>query len=186
MVHLSIRRAMVVVAVIASIGLVACGSSSKKSASTVAAATPATPAATTPAATTPTTSAGTGVTAIGSRKTQDGTLIIGAGDRTVYFFRPDKRSTTGHAKQSTCYNGCAAVWPPVLATRIPATSGKAEASLLGLTTRKDGTRQVTYNGLPLYYYVPDTKAGQVTGNQLKDQFGFWAGLQPSGKMSASG
>ncbi len=67
----------------------------------------------------------------------------------------------------------------------PATSGKAEASLLGLTTRKDGTKQVTYNGLPLYY-VPDTKAGQVTGNQLKDQFGFWARLQPSGKMSASG
>ena len=181
MVHLSIRRAMVVVAVIASIGLVACGSSSKTSASTVAAATPATPAATTPA-----TSAGTGVTAIGSRKTQDGTLIIGAGDRTVYFFRPDKRSTTGHAKKSTCYNGCAAVWPPVLATTIPATSGKAEASLLGLTTRKDGTKQVTYNGLPLYYYVPDMKAGQVTGNQLKDQYGFWAGLQPSGKMSASG
>lgn len=184
MVHLSIRRAMVVVvAAIASIGLVACGSSSKKSASTVAAAAPATSAATTPAATIP---AGTGVAAIGSRKTQDGTLIIGAGDRTVYFFRPDKRSTTGHAKQSTCYNGCAAVWPPVLATRIPATSGRAEASLLGLTTRKDGTKQVTYNGLPLYYYVPDTKAGQVSGNQLKDQFGFWAGLQPSGKMSASG
>ncbi|MGZ4170066.1 MAG: COG4315 family predicted lipoprotein [Solirubrobacteraceae bacterium] len=173
---------MVVVAVIATMGLVACGSSSsKKSPSATAAAAPATSAATTPA-----TSAGTGVTAIGSRKTQDGTLIIGAGDRTVYFFRPDKRSTTGHAKQSTCYNGCAAVWPPVLATRIPATSGKAEASLLGLTTRKDGTKQVTHNGLPLYYYVPDTKAGQVTGNQLKDQFGFWAGLQPSGKMSASG
>jgi len=30
--------------------------------------------------------------------------------------------------------------------------------------RADGSIQVTYVGLPLYYWVKDTKAGDVTGN----------------------
>jgi predicted lipoprotein with Yx(FWY)xxD motif len=126
------------------------------------------------------------VTKIGARKTQDGTLITAAANRTVYFFRPDEKSTTKHAKHSRCYGACAIVWPPVLATTKPAATGKAKASLIGLTTRKGGAKQVTYNGLPLYYYVPDAKAGQVTGNQKTDRFGFWGALQPNGKLSASG
>jgi predicted lipoprotein with Yx(FWY)xxD motif len=62
---------------------------------------------------------------------------------------------------STCNGACAAVWPPVLAPGTPTVAGKANAFLIGLTTRSDGTKQVTYNGLPLYYYAADTKAGQT-------------------------
>lgn len=124
---------------------------------------------------------------IGTFKTpQDGTLITGANQRTLYVFQPDERATAGHNKLSTCYGGCASVWPPVLAPQLPAVSGQANATLVGMTTRKDGTKQVTYGGLPLYYYAADTKAGQATGNHLKDGFGLWTGLLATGKLAPDG
>lgn len=117
---------------------------------------------------------------------EDGTLISGANNRTLYVLTADEKSTSAHEKLSTCYAGCATVWPPVLAAGSPAVAGKANASLLGLTTRRDGTKQVTYDGLPLYYYAADTKAGQATGNHLKDGFGLWAGMLASGKLAPDG
>lgn len=111
-------------------------------------------------------------TTIGSFKTaQDGTLVTGNAHRSLYILTADQRTTAGHAKSSTCYGAGAVVWPPVLASKLPNVSGLARRSLVGLTTRKDGSRQVTYNGLPLYYYVADTKAGQSVGNHLNDKFG---------------
>lgn len=124
---------------------------------------------------------------IGSDKTpEDGTLITGSGGRTLYVFKPDEKSTAGHDKQSTCYGACTAVWPPVLASAAPSVSGSASSSLIGLTTRRDGSRQVTYNGMPLYYYAADTKPGQATGNHLKDGFGLWVGMLPDGKQAPDG
>jgi predicted lipoprotein with Yx(FWY)xxD motif len=117
---------------------------------------------------------------------EDGTLISGENNRTLYVLTADEKSTSAHEKLSTCYTGCAAVWPPVLASGTPAVAGKANASMLGLTTRRDGTKQVTYNGLPLYYYAADTKPGQATGNHLKDSFGLWIGMLPSGKLAPDG
>ena len=117
---------------------------------------------------------------------EDGTLISGASNRTLYVFKADEKSTSAHEKLSTCYGGCAAVWPPVLTSGTPTVAGKANASLIGLTTRRDGTKQVTYNGLPLYYYAADTKAGQATGNHLKDGFGLWVGVLASGKLAPDG
>jgi len=124
---------------------------------------------------------------IGTYKTPaDGTLLTGANNRTLYAFKADEKSTSAHEKLSTCNGGCAAVWPPVLASGTPGVAGSANASLIGLTTRGDGTKQVTYNGLPLYYYVADTKAGQATGNHLKDGFGLWVGMLPTGKLAPDG
>ncbi len=124
---------------------------------------------------------------IGTYKTpEDGTLITGANNRTLYVLKSDEKSTSAHEKLSTCNGACAAVWPPVLASGTPAVAGKANASLIGLTKRSDGTNQVTYNGLPLYYYAADTKAGQATGNHLKDGFGLWLGMLPSGKLAPDG
>jgi predicted lipoprotein with Yx(FWY)xxD motif len=117
---------------------------------------------------------------------EDGTLISGDNNRTLYVLTADEKSTSAHEKLSTCYAGCAAVWPPVLASGTPAVAGNANSSLLGLTTRRDGTKQVTYNGLPLYYYAADTKAGQATGNHLKDAFGLWVGVLASGKLAPDG
>lgn len=157
--------------------LAGCGGSSGSGTSTEASAGSATPTATksVPSVT------------IGTYKTpEDGTLITGAENRTLYVFKPDEMSTSAHEKSSTCNGACAKVWPPVLSSGTPAVTGKAKASLIGLTTRSDGTKQVTYNGLPLYYYTADAKAGQSVGNHLKDGFGLWVGMLPSGKLAPDG
>jgi predicted lipoprotein with Yx(FWY)xxD motif len=161
----------------AALALAGCGGSSAAGASTAASTASGTPAAAKAAPS----------LVIGTYKTpEDGTLITGAKNRTLYVFKPDEKSTSAHEKLSTCKGGCAAVWPPVLASSTPAVAGEANASLIGLTARSDGTKQVTYNGLPLYYYTADTKAGQATGNHLKDGFGLWVGMLPSGKLAPDG
>jgi predicted lipoprotein with Yx(FWY)xxD motif len=162
---------------IAAGALAGCGSSSS---------TGATAPASTAAAAQSTTKSAPSLTIATYKTPEDGTLISGANNRTLYVLTADEKTTSAHQKLSTCYTGCAAVWPPVLASGTPTIAGKANASLLGLTTRRDGTKQVTYNGLPLYYYAADTKAGQATGNHLKDGFGLWVGMLASGKLAPDG
>jgi predicted lipoprotein with Yx(FWY)xxD motif len=167
---------------VAGTALAGCGSSSGTTASTTAGAATATTAAATTAA-----AVSTPAVVIGTYKTpEDGTLIVGANNRTLYVLKSDETSTSAHEKLSTCNGPCAAVWPPVLASGTPSVAGKANASLIGLTTRSDGTKQVTYNGLPLYYYVADAKAGEATGNHLKDGYGLWLGMLASGKIAPDG
>jgi predicted lipoprotein with Yx(FWY)xxD motif len=51
------------------------------------------------------------------------------------------------------------------------------ASLLGTTTRTDGTTQVTYNGWPLYYFQTDKVAGDTSGENVQ---GVWFVITPAG------
>ena len=114
--------------------------------------------------TTTTASAAPGPTASGSTlalKTAKGSAGIWLTDsagRTLYVYTRDKGTT------SECYGACAKVWPP-LTTAGPVTiSGKYTVQRdLGVTTRTDGTKQVTYGGHPLYYYQGDTAPGQTKG-----------------------
>jgi predicted lipoprotein with Yx(FWY)xxD motif len=163
---------------IAAGALAGCGSGSTTGATT--------PSSTATAAQSTTPKSAPSLTIATYKTPEDGTLISGAGNRTLYVLTADEKTTSAHEKLSACYGGCAAVWPPVLASGTPAVAGKANASLLGLTSRRDGTKQVTYNGLPLYYYAADTKAGQATGNHLKDGFGLWVGMLASGKLAPDG
>ena len=75
---------------------------------------------------------------------------------TVYLFDNDSDSV------STCYGGCASAWPPVYVTDDSASG----VSNLGSTTRNDGTEQVTYNGMPLYFYAGDQQAGDRSGDNV--------------------
>lgn len=52
-----------------------------------------------------------------------------------------------------------------------------DASMLGTTTRKDGTVQVTYNGWPLYYFSKDMAAGDTMGEGFKS---YWFVVTPTG------
>lgn len=77
---------------------------------------------------------------------------------------------TGEFKSSSCYNICAKNWPPV----VVSDSILARDILPGkldMITRTDGTMQATYNNMPLYYYIADSMAGQISGNGLN---GIWS------------
>lgn len=93
---------------------------------------------------------------------------------TVYLFVADTGTT------STCNTSCATIWPPVLTSGGPQAGAGANASLLGTTTRTDGTIEVTYAGHPLYYYVQDKAAGDTTGQGLNSFGSLWWVLSPSG------
>jgi hypothetical protein len=81
---------------------------------------------------------------------------------------------------SACTGACAGAWPPVTSTGTATASGSAKASDLGTITRSDGTKQVTYDGHPLYYFVGDSGPGMATG-QGSDNFGAkWWLVAPTG------
>ena len=101
-----------------------------------------------------------GVT-VGSASSADfGTVLTGPNGLTLYTHAGDSSTS------STCTGACAATWPPLAATGQPI-AGPGVTGQLGTATRPDGTSQVTYGGLPLYYWEGDTKAGDVTGNGLE-------------------
>lgn len=108
---------------------------------------------------------------VSQNKTWGATLTLKDG-ATLY------RLTKDSTDKSTCTGKCATVWLPVV---LP-TGEKAPVGVgvghLGSFTRSAGVRQVTYEGIPLYTFTGDKKAGQVTGN-VKDTWGQWYSINPS-------
>jgi predicted lipoprotein with Yx(FWY)xxD motif len=72
-----------------------------------------------------------------------------------------------------CIGACLSFWDPLtLPSGASAPSGdQGVDSMLGTTTRPDGTQQVTFDGKPLYSFTQDPKAGVVTGDGFQDSFG---------------
>ncbi|OZA00673.1 MAG: hypothetical protein B7Y05_25190 [Polynucleobacter sp. 24-46-87] len=87
-------------------------------------------------------------------KVNDG-MLVGANNITLYTFAKD---TAGSGK-SMCNGPCAANWPPLLVDGSPAVSGD-----YSVITRDDGKKQLAYKGMPLYFWVKDTKPGDKTGD----------------------
>jgi predicted lipoprotein with Yx(FWY)xxD motif len=89
-------------------------------------------------------------------------LVAGSNGMTVYTFTKD---TAGSA-QSACTGACLTKWP---ALTVPSgsspTAGTGVTGQLGTITRSDdGSLQVTYNGLPLYFYAGDSAPGDTNGS----------------------
>ncbi len=105
-------------------------------------------------------SSGVGVTS----NPQVGNILVDDHGMTLYRFTPDQPNT------STCYDGCARAWPPLLADAIPPVQDATLSAGLGLAPRTDGTQQLTFQGAPLYSYIGDTQPGDITG-QASD--GVW-------------
>jgi predicted lipoprotein with Yx(FWY)xxD motif len=102
--------------------------------------------------------------------------ILAAGPKhlTVYMFEADKGTT------SSCNGACASAWPPVTTAGSPTVAGSAVSADLGMITRADGTKQVTYKGHPLYYFDKDGDAGDAYGQGVKAFGADWYVLKPSG------
>jgi predicted lipoprotein with Yx(FWY)xxD motif len=111
------------------------------------------------------------------RSSSYGAILFDGRGRALYAFTRDRRGGP-----SRCYGACARAWP------VDFTSGRLVAgkgvkrSLIGTVRRRDGRRQITYNGRPLYYYVGDKSAGQVSCQNVAEYGGTWLVMRPSGAL----
>jgi predicted lipoprotein with Yx(FWY)xxD motif len=144
---------------------------SSGSSSTAAAGPASSAAASSPAASG---ASASGATVITTASSAAGTFLTTSSGRAVYLWVKDTGDT------SACSGACAGAWPPVTTTGTATAAGGAKASDLGTITRSDGTKQVTYDGHPLYYFAGDSGPGTATG-QGSDSFGAkWWLVAPSG------
>jgi predicted lipoprotein with Yx(FWY)xxD motif len=121
-----------------------------------------------------------GGTVITTAKSSGGTVLASSSGRAVYLWAKD----TGD--MSNCNGACAGAWPPVTTTGTATASGGAQASDIGTITRSDGTKQVTYDGHPLYYFSGDSGPGTASG-QGSDAFGAkWWLVAPTGSDITAG
>ena len=184
------RAALVAIAGIAAAGLLAsaCGGTSSGDKTKTAAAgaagrtsLPTQGGTATKEATSGATAASTGTVASGTAAATGATtvkiatagslgqILTDANGMTVYTFKND---VAGNGKSAA--ESLAAVWPPLTAPGPPVKPTGLTGDL-AVITRGDGKTQVTYKGLPLYFFVNDKKAGDTNGQGVG---GVWFVAQP--------
>jgi predicted lipoprotein with Yx(FWY)xxD motif len=84
--------------------------------------------------------------------------------------------------RSACYGACAKAWPVYYAKGTLRVGTGIKRSLLGTVKRRDGRRQITYARRPLYYYVGDTRPGQILCQNVTEFGGTWLIVRPSGRL----
>lgn len=108
-----------------------------------------------------------------------GTVLVNGNGRTLYVLESEK----GGKVTCTAAGGCTSVWPPAV---LPSGMSQGiagngvQAGLLGTVKAPDGTVRLTYGGWPLYTFSADTGSGTAKGQGVKDSFGLWWALSPSG------
>ena len=105
------------------------------------------------------------------KSTPWGPILATSSGATVYRFVKDAND------KSNCSGVCAVVWPPVLLAKGQTKPDGKGVSHLGAIMRSNGSHQVTYEGIPLYTYVRDSKRS-INGN-IKDAFGQWWTVNPA-------
>ena len=117
--------------------------------------------------------------AVSVAKSSLGSILVNSNGRTLYLFKADV------GMHSACTGACTTKWPPLLATGKTTAGAGLTASKLATITRSGGTRQITYNGHPLYLFVKDHEPGEVKGQGVIAFGAAWFALSPSGEQIAA-
>lgn len=100
--------------------------------------------------------------------------FLAAGERPLYLFTADTR-----AQSSACHDDCASAWPPLI---HPVAAGRGvDSTLISSIARPDGSRQVVYDGWPLYVYVQDDGIDEPAGEGIESFGGTWHLIGPHGE-----
>jgi predicted lipoprotein with Yx(FWY)xxD motif len=102
-----------------------------------------------------------------------GKILVDGKGMTLYMFTKDAPD------KSNCTDSCLKLWPPLLTQGSPSLGDGIDASLVGSTALPDGTKIVTYNKMPLYYWASDSKPGEITGLGVG---GVWFLVSSTGKI----
>lgn len=101
-----------------------------------------------------------------------GDHLVDAGGNTLYLFTEDGEGT------SSCTGDCLQAWPALTVDDDPTWDDDVDGSLVDTTEREDdGSRQVTYDGMPLYTFASDGGPGDVNGQGSGD---VWFVVAPDG------
>lgn len=114
--------------------------------------------------------------AISLAQTPVGKALVDAKGRTLYLFAGDKPNVSRLSAAGQ------AVWPPFTSPKLPAATGGASAGQLGTIA---ASKQITYNGHPLYYFVGDRSAGQTAGQAINEFGARWYVVSGAGAAITS-
>ncbi len=92
-----------------------------------------------------------------------GAYLSAANGMTLY------QSTKDTDNVSNCTGACATEWPPYTVSAAIAASLTSDPGIAGKIAtikRADGSLQVTYRGLPLYFFAQDIKPGDTKGEAV--------------------
>ena len=106
-----------------------------------------------------------------------GRVLFDGRGKALYAFTRDPKGG-----KSRCYGACAAAWPVYFATASLRAAKGVQRRLIGTTVRRNGKRQVTYAGRPLYYYVGDRSAGEIRCQNVTEFGGTWLVVRPNGRL----
>ena len=138
--------------------------SSTTAATTISTTTVGGAYSTMPTTTIPVNASGTNAYTVDIRNSSTvGTYLVNRDGFTLYTFKADIPNTN----VSACTSTCAADWPPFYSANLTFAPG-LNASAFGTITRVGGAKQLTYNGWPLYLFIGDNQAGEVSGNGVGD------------------
>jgi predicted lipoprotein with Yx(FWY)xxD motif len=116
------------------------------------------------------------VASVRVKRTKLGRILVDARGMTLYLFTEDRRG------RSRCYDPCVRVWPPATVSGRPIRGPGLKAELTTVR-RRDRTRQLVYNGHPLYTLRVDTRPGETFGQAYG---GSWFVIAPSGRQIGHG
>jgi predicted lipoprotein with Yx(FWY)xxD motif len=114
------------------------------------------------------------------KSTSFGTILVSSKGRTLYRYTIDRKNSNRCTPDPVCNK----YWPPLLvkAGAKPTAGSGAKASKLGTIKAKNGLRQVTYAGWPLYTFAGDAAAGQTKGQAFEKE---WYVVNTSGGLVKS-
>jgi predicted lipoprotein with Yx(FWY)xxD motif len=103
-----------------------------------------------------------------------GQIVVDGKGLSVYQYTQDLKDSG----RSACVGGCMTAWPPVVTTSdtpmVDGVTGK-----VGTIATPDGKKQLTINGMPVYYFAKDKVPGDILGQGFS---GVWYLVTPSGEM----
>jgi predicted lipoprotein with Yx(FWY)xxD motif len=89
-----------------------------------------------------------------------GTYLVASNGMTLYTYSKD---TVG---VSNCTGPCAAAWPPYYVSAAQANAAGPNITGPVGSIMQSGKLQVTYKGMPLYFWMSDKKPGDTTGQNV--------------------
>ena len=90
-----------------------------------------------------------------------GDYLVARNGMTLYLYTKDTQNT------SNCSGECLVKWPAYSSVSSgPFTVGAGVTGLVAAIARAEGSMQLTYKGVPLYFWQGDAKPGDTTGQNV--------------------